>query len=252
MNSKKLKILESLDAYNFEEAADLMSLKTKEDFSIEYINMLINNKKLTPVIKVENYRAWPLINEIMPNVQTSNLENDVLNYSLSHHFSPLNEYIAEINKEVLISGFYYYIRTKKEKWYLKSINGDSLFTPFNIKYLSLGVTSFSFDDMPFPEPPVKSQMLILKTDIEKLLSTENINCEKIISTVNDQLPSRLLAVAALLDVLKNEPKKNHTQDSIIIAITENKKYRDVDGLSRRNLETIFSEANKAMKEKMKG
>lgn len=63
---------------------------------------------------------------------------------------------------------------------------------------------------------------------------------------NDEAPSYRLAIAALLELLKQPRQSGRNQSAVISELLE--KYPGMRGLSKRSLETIFASAKKALSE----
>lgn len=124
-------------------------------------------------------------------------------------------------------------------WYLIMDDADGgephLFVPLQpIKETKL---------LPFPSP---QSLLVRREDLETFI-TDQGHAE----TNTDEKPSSLLTIGVLLKIMKEGTRQNHTQSSLIETIIDNQELKGVRGLSKRNLEDIFSAANKSLSEAMK-
>lgn len=123
-------------------------------------------------------------------------------------------------------------------------------------------------DEPWPEQDVQDRMwteapsseVDLDVDLQeiyrwlKLRNIDDADIPEAFQATNEgkraqqEKPSHLLAIAALVELLTKDGRKNYNQNAIFEDIAE----MGVPGLSKSNLEKLVAEANKALKEARKG
>lgn len=100
--------------------------------------------------------------------------------------------------------------------------------------------------LPFPLP---QSLLVRREELDALIAELGGQEPTQANEDGELRPSRLLAIAALLDLLKDNTRLNHNQDSIIREIEARQK--GVLGLGEDTLKKMFAKANKDFKEAQK-
>lgn len=113
------------------------------------------------------------------------------------------------------------------------------------------IAEMANNDLPLDEPEVKiieNKSCLSEIAIFNFVphSHQNLPSPLAIETLpQSESPSYVLAVAALVEIITEGGKKNYNQSSLIDEITENYELR---GLSKSNLEKMFSQANRKLSE----
>ncbi len=242
--SIELETLERSTHLSLKDTARYLSLKLNEKIDESTAKKYIKLEEI-PILVNLTICAWPLRQFI---------EDDFLAQGYSHedivnakNLSPTLGKIAEIYKTEKLSGLYAIFFKEDEEWYIKDIDGGKTYVPYNEKALS--TKFFNSNTEHNPSIPKDESWLLPREDLDKTIEKrrQKNNDDDRIKNSNSQL----LVIGALLRIIKSGTNKRHNQSSIITEITEDEVFSKMHGLSKRNLEKIFGEANKKITDEQK-
>lgn len=247
------------------EAAELLSSLINEKVSAEdlkYLHKLgwltANYSCLGTVVKLKHEFADEI--KDIPSISKLHLMTEDRDIGLCFSLDlPLCEIVINQTERSYVlmddENNFYAIRDNDNNQYISDTNdnlssfAESGLYPHEIYELA----ELANNNLPADPPDIKilkNNHCLAEVDLYNFAPESGQKLSEVLSTERlpqSEPPSYVLAVAALVEILINGRTKNHNQSSLIDEILE--KY-DLRGLSKSNLEKIFSQANRKLTEAM--